>query len=348
MSISSTLINWYLQKKRNLPWRTTQNPYYIWVSEIILQQTRVAQGTGYYERFLSTFPDIESLANSDLQEVLKTWQGLGYYSRARNLHAGAKYVVQQLNGKLPANFEDLKKIKGIGDYTAAAIGSFAFNLPVSLVDGNVNRVIARIYGIHDPINSTSGIKQIKTIAEKILDIKNPGAHNQAIMEFGALQCTIRNPDCASCPLKNDCLAYKRNEVNMLPVKIKNQKVRSRYFNYLVIFHDLMVYIIKRSDNDIWHGLYEFPLIETEGKVDEKDFIQTKEWDLIFGKNTWSIDLVSKEFKHKLTHQTIHAKFYVVKIKNALNKQIGMLIKWSDIKQYPVSKLIDNFITTIEL
>jgi A/G-specific adenine glycosylase len=348
MSISSTLINWYLQKKRNLPWRNTDNPYQIWISEVILQQTRVIQGQGYYERFLTAFPTIESLAGSDLEEVLKVWQGLGYYTRARNLHTGAKYVVQQLDGIIPAKYEELKKIKGVGDYTAAAIASFAFNLPVSVVDGNVNRVIARLFGIHDPINSTSGIKQIKTIARKLLDIENPGTHNQAIMEFGALQCTVRNPGCGSCPLQNECVAHKRNEVNILPVKIKNQKIRDRYFNYLVIVYNNMVYFKKRDNKDIWHGLYEFPLIETENKVQEKDLIKSEGWNSVFRDQPWSILQVSKEFKHQLSHQTIHAIFYVVRIDYKTDKPVGELINWGNIYQYPVSKLVENFISKVDL
>jgi len=350
MSISSILISWYLQKKRNLPWRNTGNPYHIWISEIILQQTRVAQGLGYYERFIASFPDIKSLANAQPEEVLKVWQGLGYYSRARNLHAGAKYVLQQLNGVIPSNYEELLKIKGVGEYTAAAIGSFAFNIPLPVVDGNVNRVLARFFGIHDPINSTSGIKQIRIIAEKILDVENPGIHNQAIMEFGALQCTIRSPDCVSCPLQKNCFAFIHDEVSILPNKIRNQKIRNRYFNYLVITFGDAVYIKQRQRKDIWEGLYDFPLIETEKLTQKEELTQHKDWFLIFGKHTYEIAHISSEFKHQLSHQTIHATFYFIRINNKLNTSLKNeeIIKWKDFFQYPVSKLIDNYISTIDL
>ena len=350
MSISSTLINWYLQKKRNLPWRNTGSPYHIWISEIILQQTRIVQGLGYYERFITSFPDIKTLAGADLEDVLKVWQGLGYYSRARNLLIGAKYVIKQLNGIIPANYDELLKIKGVGEYTAAAIGSFAFNLPVPVVDGNVNRVIARFFGIHDPINSNSGIKQIKAFAEKILDTKDPGTHNQAIMEFGALQCTIRNPDCASCPLQNDCYAHNHNEVSILPNKIRNQKIRNRYFNYLMILHHNMVYIKKRSTKDIWQGLYEFPLIETDQNISKPELIQSKEWKSVFENYKWEILQVSPEFKHQLSHQTIHATFYIIKVEDILNslEKGAELISRKDFHQYPISKLIDNFYATLDL
>ncbi|HEY4787966.1 MAG TPA: A/G-specific adenine glycosylase [Bacteroidales bacterium] len=350
MSISSTLINWYLQKKRNLPWRNSENPYHIWISEIILQQTRVAQGIGYYERFITRFPDVKSLANADLEDVLKIWQGLGYYSRARNLHTGAKYVLQQLNGNIPADYEALTKIKGIGEYTAAAIGSFAFGLPVSVVDGNVNRLISRFFGIHEPVNSSSGSKKIKEIAGSIMDKNNPGIHNQAIMEFGALQCTIRNPDCSQCPLQNECYAFNHGETEILPVKIKQQKIRNRYFNYLVILYHNNSYLVKRSGKDIWEGLYEFPLIETELHTSKAQLTESPEWQSIFEGTNHQLIQVSPIYKHQLSHQTINAIFYLVKIENKLLNinPNAILIEKKDIAHYPVSKLIDNYLSTIDL
>ena len=349
MSISSTLINWYLQKKRNLPWRNSSNPYHIWVSEIILQQTRVAQGLGYYERFISSFPDVKSLANANIEDVLKAWQGLGYYSRARNLHAGAKYVLQQLNGNIPPNYDELLKIKGVGEYTAAAIGSFAFHIPVPVVDGNVNRVIARLFGIHDPVNSSSGIKIIKEIAQKMLDTNDPGTHNQAIMEFGALQCTISNPECSSCPLQIECYALAHNEVSILPYKIKPQKARNRYFNYLVINYDRSVYLVKRSKKDIWQGLYEFPLIETKEEMSESQLIKTESWNEIFLRTKYEILEVSPLYKHQLSHQTINTRFYLMNVQNELKtlEKESILIAKKDIQQFPVSKLIENYIFTIK-
>jgi A/G-specific adenine glycosylase len=345
MSISSIFISWYLQKKRDLPWRASSNPYEIWISEVVLQQTRVAQGLGYYERFLTRFPNIESLATAEIEDVMKVWQGLGYYSRARNLHAGAKYVLQQLSGIFPSNYEEIMKVKGIGEYTAAAIGAFAFNLPLAVVDGNVNRVISRIYGVHDPINTSMGIKKIKKIAETILDPARAALHNQAIMEFGALQCTIRNPDCLSCPLKNECYAYKHLEVELLPVKINRPKVRHRYFHYLVIAYHYNIYIRKRGEKDIWQGLYDFPLIETDHAVDENELTVSPEWQQVFQHTPALIVNVSPDYRHQLTHQRIHARFFMVSVEKEpeLSGEGLLLIDKKDIHRYPVPKLIENYL-----
>jgi A/G-specific adenine glycosylase len=350
MQISRTLINWYLSKKRDLPWRNTSNPYYIWISEVIMQQTRIAQGLSYYQRFIATFPDIQTLANADINEVLKVWQGLGYYSRARNLHTGAKYVVQQHHGILPADYTSLLKIKGVGEYTAAAIGSIAFNLPVPVVDGNVNRVLSRIYGVHDPVNSTLGIKRIKEIAGKILDPYNPGSHNQALMEFGALQCVVHNPNCEDCPLNNLCYARKHQEVEILPNKIKTKKARIRYFNYLVILYHNYIAIQKRPEKDIWQGLYEFPLIETNHAVDKKTLLAMSEWKTYFYEFDYQIVNISEIFIHKLTHQTIKTQFIMVSVKTIPDqlKNEMILVKKNELHQYPVSKLIENYISTIDL
>lgn len=349
MRISRTIINWYTEKKRDLPWRNTENPYYVWVSEVILQQTRIAQGLDYYKRFIAKFTDIQSLANADINEVLKIWQGLGYYSRARNLHAGAKYVIQQLQGKLPANYNGLLKIQGVGEYTAAAIGSIAFNLPVAAVDGNVNRVIARIYGIHDAVNSPQGVKQIKEIAQNILDVQNPGLHNQAIMEFGALQCVVRNPNCIICPLNKDCYAYLHGEVGLLPVKIKQQKGRNRYFNYLVILFNNGILLSQRKGKDIWQGLYEFPLIETVKPINVNKLMVQPEWNHILKESDYQLINISKTFKHQLTHQKIHARFFLIAMKNRPEhlKNSVMEIRREDLSQFPVSKLIENYLSTID-
>lgn len=350
MSISSTFINWYLQNKRNLPWRHTQNPYNIWVSEIIMQQTRVAQGLDYYHRFLNKFPTLESLANADIEEVLKVWQGLGYYSRARNLHQGAKYVLQQYSGILPANFIDLLKIRGIGEYSASAIASFAFNLPYAVVDGNVNRVISRIYGIYEPINSSHGMKLIRDIALKILDAKQPGINNQAIMEFGAIQCIAVKPDCKICPLKNECHAFIHDKVEILPVKTKNQKIRKRYFYYLVISYHHSIIMQKRVEKDIWEGLYEFPLIETDNPVNIKHILQHDYWFSMFQNSPVTITHQSNEYKHILSHQKIHATFIHI-LMDILPEQIAtqlVIINKKDIEKFPVSKLMENYLTEIQL
>jgi A/G-specific adenine glycosylase len=351
MLISSILTDWYLEKKRDLPWRNTANPYYIWVSEIILQQTRVAQGIGYYERFISAFPDIQALANAEINDVLKVWQGLGYYSRARNLHAGAKYVVQQFKGVLPASYEKLMQIKGVGEYTAAAIGSIAYNLPLPVVDGNVNRVISRVFGIHDPINSLSGSKQIKEIALKIINKESPALHNQAIMEFGALQCAPHNPDCEACPLKEGCYALSHNEVAQLPQKINKTKIRERYFNYLVVLYKDYIAISKRSENDIWHGLYEFPLIETHEPTTENQLMVSPDWEKFFKDMDYKIIKISKIYPHKLTHQKINTRFFVITVDDKPKLLIDrhtLFVEKGAIQQYPVSKLVGGFLSVLGL
>ncbi|MDP4210942.1 MAG: A/G-specific adenine glycosylase [Bacteroidota bacterium] len=350
MSISSTLINWYLQKKRNLPWRNSQNPYHIWLSEVILQQTRVAQGLAYYERFVARFPDIETLANANTDEILKTWQGLGYYSRARNLQTGAQMVMDKFNGQLPGDYNQLLSIKGIGSYTAAAIGSIAFNLPVAVVDGNVNRVISRLFGVHSPVNSTAGMKEIAVIAQNLINPKLPGIHNQAMMEFGALQCTIRNPDCCLCPLQSECYAFKNNEITLLPIKIKQAAVKKRYFTYLVILYHINTYLQKRTEKDIWQGLYEFPLIETEKVVSLQKLKCSPQWNQIFQNVPHEIIETSGLFKHQLSHQQINARFILIKTNDdGINfRKESIAVRTDKIHDFPVSKLIDNYLSAINL
>lgn len=348
MLISSTLKNWYLQKKRDLPWRNTQNPYHIWVSEIILQQTRIAQGIGYYERFISRFPDIETLANAKLDDVLKIWQGLGYYSRARNLHQGAQFVLHQYSGIMPCQYEKLLEIKGIGAYTAAAIGSIVYNLPYPAIDGNASRVLSRVFGIHEPINTTEGVNQIKKLAFSIIDIQDPGLFNQALMEFGSLQCKPQIPDCSVCPLRNYCYAWNHEETNILPIKLKTQKIRSRYFNYLVIMdvEYQSVFITQRSEEDIWKGLYEFPLIETAIKVESDDLRKTDQWKELFGTKDFKIEKVFQTNNYKLTHQIINATYYLVTTHEQIHFNRNMIfISYNDIDHYPVSRLTEIFLTS---
>ncbi len=248
-----------------MPWRETSDPYCIWLSEIMLQQTRIEQGLPYYLAFTNAYPSIFDLANASEEEVLKLWQGLGYYSRARNLHATAKYIAFELNGKFPETYEGLLKLKGVGDYTASAIASISYNEPVAVVDGNVYRVLSRYFDIDTPINSTAGIKEFKLLAKELLDKEDPATYNQAIMEFGALQCKPQSPLCNTCPLSASCLALKNNKISMLPVKLKKGKIKKRYFNYLVFQSEENKTILeKRSGKGIWEGLYQFPLIETDG------------------------------------------------------------------------------------
>ena len=257
------LIYWYLQNKRELPWRTTTRPYFIWLSEIILQQTRVNQGIPYYLKFVKSFPTIEILANASEENVLKLWQGLGYYSRARNLHLTARYITNQLNGVFPNNYKELIKLKGVGDYTASAISSICFNEPRAVVDGNVYRVLARVFGIDIPINSSRGINEFKNLAQQLVDTKQPGIYNQAIMEFGARYCVPQNPNCNTCIFNDRCIAFQKQLVSELPVKLPKTSIINFFFNYIVIIsEDDKTVLRQRTEKGIWQKLYEFPLIET--------------------------------------------------------------------------------------
>lgn len=340
MKLSNHLVLWYLHNKRNLPWRSTINPYKIWLSEIILQQTRVDQGMSYYHRFLEHFPTISDLAVASEEEVLKLWQGLGYYSRARNLHFSAKYVMNELKGEFPTNYNELIKLKGVGDYTASAIASICYNQPTAVVDGNVYRVLARYFGISTPINSTKGIKEFKQLAQSLIDIKNPGAHNQAMMEFGARMCKPQNPDCPICPLNTSCLALSKKQIKELPVKEKKIKIKHRYFNYLVIQTENNTTKLVKREKGIWLNLYEFPLIETLAEIDEKELIAHSEFDLLFKKLPISIKQFNNELiVHKLSHQHIHTKFWIVNTVASNDFQLS----WETITKYPVSTLIDNFL-----
>lgn len=294
-SFSQTIIRWYHKNKRDLPWRHTTDPYKIWLSEIIMQQTRVQQGLPYYETFVKRFPTIHHLAKAHEDVVMKTWQGLGYYSRARNLHHTAKHVSIELKGKFPNEFETIKDLKGIGEYTAAAIASFAFNKPHAVVDGNVFRVLSRYFGIATPIDSTEGKKLFSKKAQELIDKKDPGTFNQAIMEFGAMQCIPVNPDCGSCPLQKNCVAFAKDLVAELPIKAQKTKVRTRYFNYFVIRKGGKLLIRKRTENDIWKNMYDFPLIETKKEMRKPSGVP--------------VISVSKPFKHILSHQIIYARFW---------------------------------------
>ncbi len=346
MDISERIINWYNGNKRDLPWRNTKNAYLIWLSEIILQQTRVDQGLPYFEKFSSQFPTVNDLANAPEQAVLKLWQGLGYYSRARNLHFTAKKVVEDWNGTFPTAFLDLKKLKGIGDYTAAAIASFAVNEKVAVLDGNVFRVLSRYFDLATPIDTTLGKKEFTLLANSIIG-NNPSSHNQAMMELGSLVCKPKLANCNSCPLADTCLAFARNKVYELPVKSKKIKQRTRYFNYLVMQHADKIYLNERGPKDIWQGLFDFPLVETEQELHE-----VEQLNLSSNKATakFEKDLVpmfkSEEFKHLLTHQTIRAKFWHFELKKAEKLDQLKAIIPSEIHNFPLPKLIENYIKSI--
>lgn len=348
MNISQSLIIWYDKNKRDLPWRDTNDPYKIWLSEIILQQTRVDQGLKYYLSFVKNFPTIFDLATASEEDVLKLWQGLGYYSRARNLHATAKKIVDEYNGKFPGNYNDIIKLKGIGEYTAAAIVSFCYNDPYPVIDGNVLRVISRLFHIQMPIDQVSTKMEIKYVLNEILDRENAGIFNQAIMEFGALQCVPKNPDCTKCPLADLCISYQKNMVNQIPIKGKKVKTRNRFFNYLVILDGEHVYLNKRDKNDIWKNLYEFPLIETTEDTNPEELIQLSRFTELFKENDIIISESGNTIKHILSHQVLSIRFIRIKMKKSslLLPDKYLRIPLHKIKSYPVPVVIGNFIDEV--
>lgn len=344
MKFSNTLIYWYLQNNRDLPWRKSKNPYFIWLSEIMLQQTRVAQSLAYYHKFTTTFPTVFDLAKADESTVLKMWQGLGYYSRARNLHFSAKQISNELNGIFPSTYEEIIKLKGIGDYTASAISSICFNEPTAVVDGNVYRVLSRYFGVNTPTNSTSGIKEFKTLAQTLIDISQPGTYNQALMDFGALHCKPQNPLCETCPFSDSCVAFEKKLTKELPVKEKKIKVRKRYFNFLVIkTDDHKTILAERKGKGIWQGLYQFPLIENTETISEKEIIASKEFNDLFPAETTISLFNKKEIVHKLSHQHLYTQFWIVETKTLKIANIS----WENIQDFPVPVLIANFLTLFE-
>ena len=329
-----------MKHKRDLPWRNTKNPYYVWLSEIMLQQTRVAQGLPYFLRFKAAFPTVFDLAKAEEQTVLKLWQGLGYYSRARNLHFTAKFIAEDLDGKFPTNYKEIIKLKGIGDYTASAIASICFDENTAVVDGNVYRVLSRFFGIKTPINSTLGIKEFKALAQTLIDETQPGTYNQAIMDFGATQCTPKNPDCTTCPFNESCVALQKNLIGVLPVKDKKVKVSHKYFNYLVVItKDKQTIFSERTTKGIWQGLYQFPLIESKQSIEERELVSSTKFQELFPEETTVKLFNSKEIIHKLSHQHLHTKFWIVNTKAVKMETI----KWSTISQFPVPVLIANFL-----
>lgn len=341
---SGGLIGWYRENKRDLPWRHEKDPYRIWLSEVILQQTQVVQGLSYYLKFIEKYPSVTHLANAPEDEVLKLWQGLGYYSRARNLHAAAKSIQNDFKGKFPASYPEIRALKGIGDYTAAAIASFAYDLPHAVVDGNVYRVLSRVFGIEVPIDSSAGKKQFQELAARLLNKKDPATNNQAIMEFGSQFCKPVKPDCQRCILREKCYAFKAAKVSELPVKEKKTKIRNRYFHYLVIADKQgNILVRKRDQQDIWKGLYEFSLIETEKEIAPDALFATEEFRSACGAGSKVLH-VSGSYKHILTHQHLHAKFYVVRVARSFEKgQATSSVKKLTNLAFPrlIEKFLDN-------
>ncbi|ALJ05782.1 A/G-specific adenine glycosylase [Pseudalgibacter alginicilyticus] len=341
MKFSKKIIDWYSVNKRSLPWRETKNPYYIWLSEIILQQTQVKQGLPYYEAFVANYPTIFQLAEANESEVLKLWQGLGYYSRARNLHASAKYVTNILNGVFPDNYKDLLNLKGVGDYTASAIASICFNEATAVVDGNVYRVLSRYFGIETPINSSKGTKEFKLLAQELIDKKKPAEFNQAIMEFGAIQCKPQNPDCHVCPFTKGCIAFNKNKIADFPVKLKSAKAKKKYFNFVVfISNDNKTILEKREGKGIWQNLYQFPLIETNKEINYEAFKNLVENHKLIQKQPFELSLYNEEvIIHKLSHQHLYTKFWIV----SLESKITGAIPIEEITDYAVPIVIGNFL-----
>jgi A/G-specific adenine glycosylase len=341
MQFSNLLTAWYIQIKRDLPWRNTIDPYQIWLSEIMLQQTRVAQGLPYFLNFIDKFPTVFELANATEETVLKNWQGLGYYSRARNLHATAKYIAFECNGKFPDTFSELKKLKGVGDYTAAAIASFSFDEIVPVVDGNVFRVLARYFDIATDIASNAAKKEFFDLATELISKKNPALFNQAIMEFGALQCVPKSPNCSVCVLNSSCEGLRKKKVAQLPLKLKKTKITKRYLNYIILSdEDKNTQIQKRTEKGIWQSLYEFPLIETEQNVDF-DTIAKKLEDGFFAEN----QILALEecnpipILHKLSHQHLYVKFWNVRVSAKIENGVSLKQAFT----YPFPIVIYNFI-----
>lgn len=318
MDFAGELISWYRKNKRNLPWRATKDPYKVWLSEIILQQTRVDQGMAYYHTFTEKYPDVHSLAGASEDQVLKTWEGLGYYSRARNLHFTARKISQELGGKFPSTHAGLLELKGVGDYTASAISSICFGEVQPVVDGNVYRFLSRYFGIKTPIDSTEGKKQFRAVAEELITTKNPGEFNQAMMEFGARQCKPVSPNCGACVFRLSCVALKKKLVAQLPVKEKKTKVTERAMTYLVIRNGNHTFIRQRTGKDIWQGLFEFPLVDFDSAQSDKQLRSTSRWKKVIGNYTLKITATTPLITHILSHQKLSVRFVVAELQGKAN------------------------------
>ena len=325
MSFTMTLLEWFRENGRDLPWRQTRDPYAIWLSEIILQQTRIEQGRPYWERFMRQWPTVEALAAASEDEVLRAWQGLGYYSRARNLHTAARQIVAM--GGFPRTLEGIRQLKGVGDYTAAAIGSIAFDLPAAVVDGNVYRVLSRHYGIATPINSTEGKKEFAALAQELLPAGEASAFNQAMMDFGAIQCTPASPRCLICPLQDTCVALREGRIGELPVKLKTLKVKERRLVYIYVRHQGQTVLRRRPAGDIWPGLYEPLLVECapDGAI-----------------------LLRQNVKHVLTHRILYADFYLWEPKEKPSFTDGYFwLPETDLDHYAVPRLVEIMLDAVD-
>jgi A/G-specific adenine glycosylase len=345
---ADTLIRWYSQHKRSLPWRDTTNPYYIWLSEVILQQTRVAQGLPYYQKFVAAYPTVQQLATAPEDEVLRLWQGLGYYSRARNMHHTAKTIVAEYGGQFPSTYAVLIKLKGVGSYTAAAIAAFAFKEKVAVLDGNVFRVLARVFGLSDDIAAPAARKVFQKLADELVPASEPDTYNQAIMEFGAIQCTPLMPDCLFCPLQQSCFAFGHGMVQELPVKKKAKAARPRYFHYIVLEHEGHYYLRKRLEGDIWQGLYDFYLYENNTHNLPLETLLQELQEAGLELDIPHLPPPLKDYKHILSHQKITARFYHIKLRSRLREEVLQetrlaLFSAKEIEELPKPVLINSYL-----
>lgn len=339
------LLEWNELNTRVMPWKGEKDPYRIWLSEIILQQTRVEQGLAYYNKFINVFPSIHQLANASEQEVFKLWEGLGYYSRCKNLIETAKFISKELNGRFPSTYEDVRALKGIGPYTAAAITSFAYNLPYAVVDGNVLRVLSRYFGIATPIDTNKGKKLYNNLAGELLDKQYPALYNQAIMDFGAVICKAQQPLCTICIQKEECSAFKNNLVKVLPVKEKILKKKTRWFYYFIVEYQDKFYIRKRNSKDIWENLYEFVLKESDRELLPDINSLKSMFQSMVGQHQFNINHVSEVYRQKLTHQTIFGQFIKVNINHPsfISEEYKAVLK-KDLFKYPFPKIITNWLS----
>lgn len=343
---AALLLQWKSSNPRPLPWKGERDPYLVWLSEIILQQTRVDQGMAYFERFRERFPDLRSLAGAADDEVFKLWEGLGYYSRARNMLQTARYIAGEKGGVFPDTFEGLKALKGVGPYTAAAIASFAFGLPHAVVDGNVYRVLSRVFGIGTPVDSAEGKKEFGKLAQQLLDSSDPGGYNQAIMDFGAIQCKPAAPLCGSCPMRETCVAFQQKRVKELPVKSRKLNRKTRYFQYLLLSHNDRLLLRKRTGKDIWQNLYDFPLVETAGLETELDQIQSSPvWNQLAANSGARLSSRSRPFQQALTHQRIIAQFWEFELETPWNNYNGDYVEQErkNLYKFAFPKIVDWYL-----
>ena len=346
MTFSEEIIEWYHKHKRDLPWRNTKDSYIIWLSEIIMQQTRVEQGMPYFNRFAEKYPTVKHFASATEEEILKLWQGLGYYSRGRNMHQTSRAVMEEHAGYFPKNYDSLIRLKGIGEYTAAAISSFSSNEAKAVVDGNVFRLLSRYFGIDTPINTVKGKNIFTDLANELLDQTQAGTFNQAMMEFGSLQCKPKNPDCLQCPLQTSCEARLKNKINDLPVKLKSQKSKDRYFNYIVAIKNNKILVNKRCSGDIWENMIDIPLFETDSPIEVPDLIQSENFIKAFGKQVL-VRSISKPVKHILSHQKLNTRFIHIEqfTEDFIPHQNWFYVSKEELDKLPQPKLIFQFFET---